>query len=62
MAIALWPRGTGAGKCMHSFVGSELYFLKLGSDLVDFSEGVSIFFLKANIQGCPTLILEYFLP
>ena len=34
--IAPWPRGTGAGKSMHSYVGS-------GSDLVDFSEGVSIF-------------------
>ena len=41
--IAPWPRGMGAGKRMHSFVGSELNFLKLGSDLVDFSEGVSIF-------------------
>ena len=37
MDIAPWPRGTGEEKaCIVTYVGS-------GSDLVDFSEGVSIF-------------------
>ena len=34
---------------MHSFVGSELSFLKLGSVIVGFSWGGVESFLKANI-------------
>ena len=50
VAIAPWPSGW-AEKGMHSFVGSELSFLKLGSVLVDLVEGGGGVesFLKANV-------------
>ena len=59
LAITPWPRVASfpgarlglevSGKSISSFVRGELSFLKLGSDLVGLSGGVSNFVLKANI-------------
>ena len=42
MGITPWPGGE-RGKSIHSFVGGELSFLKLGSVLVGLSGGVPNF-------------------
>ena len=47
MGIAPWPGGECEKAYIHSFVGAELSFLKLGSVLVGLSGGVK-FFLKAS--------------
>ena len=50
--ITHWPRGELSRKSMHSFVGSKLSFLKLGSRLVGLSGGVSqlakLLFLRSS--------------
>ena len=47
MGIAPWPGGECEKAYIHSFVGAELSFLKLGS-VLGLSGGVIEFFLKAS--------------
>ena len=52
--VSFWPQLPGlevSGKSMLSFVGGELNFPKLGSFLVGFGEGVSIFFGKPTSKA-----------
>ena len=46
--ITHWPRGELSRKSMHSFVGSKLSFLKLGSRLVGLSQLAKLLFLRSS--------------